>query len=469
MPLDAYEEFVRSKLTTRVPTGIADPPKLGSYLAPFQADLVRWCLQRGRAALFADTGLGKTRAQLEWARVVAEYTSKPVLILAPLAVTEQTAREGAELGIPVKVARSHAAAVPWGITITNYDMLDHFDASAFGAVVLDESSILKNFMGATKRKLLEAFRDTPFKLCASATPAPNDYLELGNHAEFLGVLTSHEMIARWFINDTSTFGTYRLKGHAVEPFFDWVSSWARCVGKPSDVDPSYDDTPYVLPGLDIRTHVLEVNAVEGRADGELFRDHKLSAANLHREKRLTLALRAAKVAELVRAEPDEPWCLWCETDYEADAIREALPEATDLRGSMTREAKTKVLLGFIDGSVRYLITKPKLAGQGLNLQCCARTAYVAPSFSYESDYQSLRRFHRFGQKRVVVAHYVMGHTEIEVWSVMLRKAKQHEAMKAEMFAAMRRSRERVDNRAKEYEPKHVARVPAWLTSERRAA
>lgn len=462
-----YEEFVAKKLVLKSPTGLQDVPPLGDYLFPFQRALVDWCLRRGRAALFAECGMGKTRMQLEWARVVAERTGNPVLILAPLAVSQQTVREGEACGISVTYARKQED-VSGGIVITNYEMLSKFDATSFGGVVLDESSILKSYMGATKRALMAAFERTSFKLCCTATPAPNDHLELGNHAEFLNVLTSHEMIARWFINDTSTFGTYRLKGHAVESFWDWVASWARCASKPSDVG-DFSDLGFVLPELKIVTHVLEVDAINGREEGQLFRDHKMSAANLHREKRMTVDARAAKVASLVNAEPSEPWCLWCETDYEADAIRKVLHEAVDVRGSMSLTKKEEALLSFVDGKTRVLITKPRLAGFGLNFQHCARVAYIAPSFSYESDYQSLRRFHRFGQKRQVEAHYVMAHTEVDVWGTMIRKAQQHEAMRAEMYAAMRRGQERVDNRATEYRPARKAALPSWVQSERKAS
>jgi len=464
-----YEAFCRAKLVVHPPTGIANPPPMPEWLFPFQQDLVRWALERGRAALFADAGMGKTRCQLAWAHAVAEHTGGRVLILAPLAVAPQTVREGADVGVHVTPVRDPSQLPARGIVITNYEMAEKFDPALFAGVVLDESSVLKNYMGARKRFLVESFRSTPFRLCASATPAPNDHLELGNHADFLGVLSSHEMIARWFINDSSTFGTYRLKGHAVASFWDWVNSWARCVGKPSDVRSDYDDSRYCLPGLRIQTHVLDVDVVAGRGEGQLFRDHKMSAASLHREKRITVRERVAKVAELVAAEPDETWCVWCETDYEADALKLAIPEAVEVRGSHTIATKEERLNAFSDGRTRVLITKARIAGAGLNWQHCARVVYVAPSFSYESDYQSLRRFHRFGQAREVVAHYVMAHTEVDVWAVMLRKAQAHEAMKLEMFAATRRAAENRDDGAHWYEPKHMAKIPAWLRSERIAS
>lgn len=461
--MTTYEDFLASKRVVVPEVGLKRIPQLSAALFPFQREAVRWALRRGRAALFEDCGLGKSLQSLEWSRIVASYTKGEVLILAPLAVAGQTVREGEKFGIPVAYAREQAD-VAGPITITNYELLERFDPSRFAGVVLDESSILKNFMGATKRRLLEAFAATPFRLACTATPAPNDHLELGNHAEFLGVLSSHEMIARWFINDTSTFGTYRLKGHAIVPFWDWVASWARCVGRPSDLGKRFSDEGYVLPALQVDKHALEVDVTTGRGE-QLFRAPDLSATSVHREKRLTVGARAAKVAELVRAEPDEQWLIWCETDYEADALVAALPEATDVRGTDTLEQKTTALLGFATGVVRWMITKPKIAALGLNFQSCAHVAFVGPTFSFEQYYQAIRRVWRFGQRRPVRAHVVMAQTEIEVWSVLLRKAADHDAMKASMFEAMRRAQAKSEERAVDYDPQHVGRLPAWLVEQ----
>lgn len=455
-----YEEFIAQKRIVVPDVGLAKTPPLNDKLFPFQKDVVAWALRRGRAALFEDCGLGKTIQQLEWSRCVAEHTGGRVLILAPLAVSGQTVREGKKFGIDVAYARGQGGATG-AVTITNYEMLDHFDPGAFAGVVLDESSIVKAYTGATKTKLLERFAATPYRLACTATPAPNDHLELGNHAEFLGILTSHEMIARWFINDTSTFGTYRLKGHAVVPFWDWVSSWARCVGKPSDLGMAYSDDGYTLPDLKLTKHALEVDVTAGRGE-MLFRAPDLSATSVHKEKRLTVRTRAAKVAELVRAEPDEQWLLWCETDYEADALREALPEATDVRGSDKLETKEAALLGFAAGDVRILLTKPRLAGFGMNFQNCARVAFIGPTFSFEQYYQATRRVHRFGQRRRVEVHVVMAQTEIEIWSILLRKAADHDAMKVSMFEAMRRAQAKEDRSAVAYCPTVKAKFPEWL-------
>ena len=459
-----YAAFVASKLSLAPPTGIVRYiPTLGEHLFPFQRELVTWALRRGRAALFADTGLGKSRMQLEWARAVSKYTmGGRVLILAPLAVAQQTVREGASIGIDVVYAREPSELGT--ISITNYERLDRFALGAsdpeFDAVVLDESSILKAYSGATKRGLLERFAETPFKLACTATPAPNDHLELGNHAEFLRVLSSHEMIARWFINDTSEFGTSRLKGHAIEPFWDWVSSWAACVGRPSDL--GYPDDGYALPPLELVPELVDVDLTDGRGDA-LFRMPSLSATAVHAEKRRTAPARAARVAEILHREPGEPWIVWCDTDYDADAVRALVPDAVDLRGSETAETKERKLLDFTDGKIRVLVTKPKIAGFGLNWQHCARMAFAGATFSYEGFYQAVRRCWRFGQRRPVRAHVAMAPTELAVFDVMKRKQGEHEAMKREMYAAARRARELRDDSAKLYRPTHDGRLPKWMT------
>ncbi len=456
--LAEYEAFLSDKRPALEAHGFR-VDALASHLFPFQHDIVEWALERGRAAIFAECGLGKTAMQLEWARHVAERG--PVLILAPLAVAQQTVREGKRFGVDVVYARDTDAAGDAPIAITNYERLDRFDLRKYSGVVLDESSILKSFMGATKRALVDACREVPFRLACTATPAPNDHLELGNHAEFLGVMQSHEMIARWFINDTSTFGTYRLKGHAVEAFWDWVASWAMCVGAPSDL--GHDDADFALPELRLVPHRLEVDLLEDRG-ATLFRIPELSATAVHKEKRRTIAARAARLAELVGAEPNEQWLVWCETDYEADALRAAMPDAVEVRGSHTLERKEAAALGFVDGNVRVLISKPSIFGFGLNFQQCARAAFVGATFSYETFYQAIRRCWRFGQKRPVDVHVTMASTEASVWSILSAKRDGHDEMRAQMSAAMRRARAR-DAHLRRYVPAAPMRIPRWLRSE----
>lgn len=454
-----YSDFIAGKRVV-VPEAGFEPLPLVAPMAPFQAQNVRWTIRRGRAALFLDTGMGKTRQYLEWARQVALHTDLPVLVLAPLAVAHQTVREGARVGIAASYARDASEAGAASIVVTNYERLDRFEPVAFGGVVLDESGILKSYSGTTKRAIFAAFERTPYKLACSATPAPNDHLELGNHAEFLGVMSSHQMIARWFINDTSTFGTYRLKGHAVESFWDWVSSWAAMAALPSDLG-DFDDSGYVLPPLTTTVHEVDADVVDRGDALTLFRIPDLNATSIHAEKRRTVEARARRVAELVAAEPGEQWLVWCDTDYEADALAAAIPGAVDVRGSDSPDDKEKALIAFADSEIRILITKPKLAGFGLNFQQCARVAFVGATFSFESFYQSIRRAWRFGQTRPVNAHVVMASTERAVWDVLQRKTGDFERMKREMLSAARRSRQQASP-TDVYAPSRPATLPRWM-------
>ena len=454
---DPYVALLERKHSALPAAGLASMPRLHPKLFGYQREAVEWALQLGRAALFFDCGLGKTACQVTWAQAVVNALGRPALILAPLAVSQQTVREGVKFDVPVTYCED-MSQVTAGVNITNYERVDRFDSGAFGSVVLDESSILKAYSGPTKRALCDAFANTPFRLCCSATPAPNDHMELGNHAEFLSVMTSHEMLARWFLNDTTTAGNYRLKGHAVVPFWDWVTSWARCAGKPSDV--GHSDDGFVLPELHVHEHVIGVDMLEDRGD-QLFRMPEMTATSVHREKRRTAGARAAGVAAAVRAEPSEQWLVWTDTDYEADALKDALPEAVDVRGGAAASAKERALLDFADGAIRFLITKPKLAGLGMNFQQCARVAFVGPSFSFEQYYQAVRRVWRFGQTRPVHVHIFMAQSEAAVWGVVRRKADGHETMKQEMFAAAKRALMR-ESRTVSYQPRHRAALPAWL-------
>lgn len=430
------------------------------WMFPFQNHAVQWALAGGRRALFEDTGLGKSRQQLAFADRVQRHTGGRVLILAPLAVGPQTVAEAESVGLEgVAFSRSPDTTTA-RIVVTNYDNLDKFDAVEVAGVVLDESSILKSFMGSTKLALCERFAATPFRLACTATPAPNDILEIGNHSEFLGILSSHQMIARWFINDTTEMGKYRLKGHAVGPFWDWVASWALCAGKPSDIGP-FDDTRYNLPPLNLHKHVVETDIVSGAAEGSLFRMGGLSATKIHGEKRLTTTARAAKVAELIAAEPDEPWLVWCETNYEAEAVMAAVPHAVEVSGSMSSDVKAERLLGFCKGGV--LLTKPKIAGLGMNWQHCARVVFAGGSYSFEAFYQAVRRCWRFGQTRPVDAHVILAFTEQALWEVVSGKADAHDSMKLAMFAASRRAQSR-HSAMRDYHPTHVGRLPSWLVS-----
>lgn len=454
-----YHEFLSRKMVTAPASGFEVPEaEINSKLFRFQKAIVRWALRRGRAAIFADCGLGKTGMQLEWADHVYRRTLRPVLVLAPLAVAAQTQREGQKFSIPVHVCRGQADVRP-GVNIANYEMLEHFDPSAFGGVVLDESSILKNFTGKTKQALEAAFNETPYRLCCTATPAPNDHLELGNHAQFLGVMPSNEMISRWFINDTMQAGSYRLKGHAEADFWRWVSGWAVSLSKPSDL--GFDDAGFILPPLYIHTHVVEVDLTADRGD-QLFRTPELSSTKLHEEKRRTVGERAAQVADLVHETPGA-WVVWCDTDYEADALKQRIREAIEVRGSMPLAEKERNLERFSTGEARVLITKPRICGFGMNWQHCSQMAFVGLSYSYEALYQALRRSWRFGQQDPVAAHVVMAESEGPVLETIRRKQADHEEMKRAMTTAMRETQLDGEARRRVLAPvaSDVARGQGW--------
>lgn len=453
-----YGAFLRGKEVRALMNGMARVPALSPHLFDHQRDVVEFLLKAGRGAAFLDTGMGKTAVEMEYGRQVVESTNRPVLLLAPMAVGKQHQREAERFGVDAKAIRDPSEITGPRIYITNYERLHLFDRHQFSGVMLDESSIVKSFTGKTTKALIEFAADMRWRLAATATPAPNDHMELGQHSQFLGVMSSSEMLSRWFIADQTEMGRYRLKRHGIKPYWSWVASWARCVGKPSDL--GYSDDGFQLPPLNVHRHVVDTDLTAG-ADGMLFRIPDTSATSIHKEKRLTAAGRAAKIAELVNAEPGEAWMVWVETDYDADAIMALLPDAIEVRGSMKPEMKEERLDAFTRGDIRVLVSKPSIAGFGLNWQHCARTAFVGLSFSYEMFYQAVRRFWRFGQKRPVECHIAMAETETAIWQTIQRKRDDHEAMKLEMFDAMRR--EVIARGVKNaYVPLESARFPAWL-------
>jgi len=425
-----YQTFIDQKQIATVFRG-HEPGNLNPHLADFQRAITTWAVRLGRAALFEDTGLGKTVQQCAWAEEVSRHTQGDVMIFAPLCVAHQTVKEGAKFGITVNYCRSQEG-VKRGINITNYEMLDKFDMTQFAGVVLDESSLLKSFMGKTKRALIDACATIPYRLACTATPSPNDYLELGNHAEFLGIMPSNEMIMRFFTNDTMEAGSYILKPHAAGKFWAWLASWSVCISNPSDM--GYDGSAYVLPEL--RQTFVDIST-EGLppTEGSLFRSVTISATEIHKEGRLTAERRAAKVAELVN-ESIEPWLVWCNTNYEADALKGLIPEAVDLRGSDSIDDKERALDGFCDGSIRVLITKPSIAGMGLNLQHCRNMAFVGLTYSYEDYYQAIRRCWRFGQTQEVNCYVMAADSERAILDAVRRKEDQHNIMKTEMVMAI---------------------------------
>lgn len=466
MSLADYHASIAKKATSFEPRGLADVPALSSALKPHQAHCVDFALRAGSAALFLDTGLGKTFAALEWGRVIVEHTNRPVLMLAPLAVAGQHQREAERFGIDAIAIREPTEISGPRIYITNYDRLAKFDVAMFAGVILDESSILKGMNGKTSSALIASFQHTPFRLACTATPAPNDHAELGQHSEFLGALSSTQMLTRWFLHDSADTGTWRMKGHAVRDFWSWVASWSRCVSKPSDL--GFVDDGYELPALDITRHVVKADRsldVGQEKDGQarLFRMPDTSATAIHREKRITADARAEMIAKAVAADPAEPWVVWCDTDYEADALAALLPAAVEVRGSMSPDDKEDRLTSFSTGQARIIITKPSVAGFGLNWQHCARMAFVGLSFSYEGYYQAIRRCWRFGQARPVQVHIACADTEEAIFSVISRKAGDHDAMKAEMAAAMRRA-VRIEREQAAYRPTRQVHLPEWIAA-----
>lgn len=463
--LSAYHDLVARKHVAFEPRGLTAVPSLNGALKDHQAHCVEFALRCGSAALFLDTGLGKTFCAEEWGRVIVEATNRPVLMLAPLAVSAQHEREGERFGIDVKAVREPDEITIPRVYVTNYERLARFEVDEFAGIILDESSILKSFMGKTTRTLIETFSRTPYRLACTATPAPNDHVELGSHAEFLGSMAQNQMLQRWFLHDSADTGTWRMKGHAVEDFWSWVASWSRCVSLPSDL--GFSDDGYALPPLNLHRHVVKADRSIGDTGAEkcgqarLFRIPDTSATSIHKEKRLTTDARADVIAAKVAAEPDEPWVLWCDTDYEADALTARISGAIEVRGSMSPDEKERRLVAFSSGQARAIVTKPSVAGYGLNWQHCARVGFVGLSFSYESFYQAIRRCWRFGQTRPVEAHIACADTEEAIWHVVNRKSGDHDAMKSQMTAAMRRA-SRGSERAVPYAGATAPILPSWM-------
>lgn len=437
-----YDEFIASKSRHRIASGF-EPKPIKAKLFDWQKSVVRWAVRNGCAALFEECGLGKTLQQLEWARQVQNHTLAPVLILTPLAVAHQTAAEGKKFGITTKVVQSQGEVGKSGIWITNYEKLEHFDPGAFSGVVLDESSCLKAFTGKTRIALTAAFSKTPYRLCCTATPSPNDYTEFGQHAEFLSVCTPAQMLATFFVNDTFNTGDWRLKKHAEGEFWKWVASWACCVSRPSDI--GFKDDGYDLPPLQMHTETVDIDESLDAGE-ELFRHATLSATTIHREMRMTSEARAQRVAQVVATSPDEQWLVWCNTNDEADKLAAAIPGCTEVRGSDTALHKERAVADFLSGKIRTLVSKSSIFGFGLNLQNCSHMAFVGLSYSFEDLYQALRRCYRFGQTREVHAHIVQARTEGAILQTIQRKIDQHTAMQKEMKKA---SAAFAENRIKE--------------------
>jgi SNF2-related domain/Helicase conserved C-terminal domain len=424
-----YQEFLAAKTRAAGQHGTpCSPEDTNPFLHAWQRQIVAWAVRTGRAAIWADTGLGKTVMQVEWARLSTPAGMR-ALIVAPLAVCQQTVREAAKVGVDVRYARGDAHAHDPGIWITNYEMVERFDPRDLHTVVLDESSVLKDVTTKTRDLLIDHFAAVPRKLACSATPAPNDVAELANHAEFLGAATRREMLSTYFVHDQDG---WRPKGHARAPMFRWMSGWAIALRKPSDID--YSDDGYVLPELRITPHLLPVDVIP---DGQLFATDLGGVGGRAKVRRSTLQARCRTAADLVAAEPDEPWLLWCGLNDEADTLAGLIPGAVNVHGSMTPEAKAEQLLAFADGNTRYLITKPGIAAFGLNWQHCARMVFVGLSDSYEQYYQAIRRCYRYGQTRAVHVHIVLSDLEGQIATNVTRKERDAARFTGELVAQMR--------------------------------
>ena len=434
--IKSYNEFLEKKKIHCIESGFnVEDNDLNPALFPFQKYCVKRALASGKFALFEDCGLGKTIQQLEWSLKVNQHMNRPVLILAPLAVVGQTIKEGDKFGYKVSELRTMDDFKPESssIFITNYDNLDNVDVSFFGGVVLDESSILKNFQGKTRTAIIEAFRQTPYKLACTATPSPNDTTEICNHAEFLDIMSRTELLAMYFIHDGGSTSDWRLKGHAVQMFWDFVSTWAVMLNRPSDI--GYDNSGYDLPPLNVIQCVVET---EKRDNGMLFNDCAVNATDFHKELRLTYKVRLDKVAEIVN-NSDDNFIIWIGHDEEGKYLRSILPDAVEVKGSDSKEYKKEKLLGFGNGDFRLLITKLKIAQFGLNYQNCHNQIFASLDFSFEATYQGIRRSYRFGQSEQVNIYLISTDTMQNVKNIFDEKQKSFRDMQNSMTLAMNRN------------------------------
>ena len=417
----SYLDFLQTKQKTHILSGFdVDEKQLNNKMFDFQKFIVKRALKAGKYAIFADCGLGKTLMQLEWANQVCKETKSKVLILAPLAVVGQTIQEGLKFGIDMS-----------NIDVQNYEQLDNIDCSIYSGVVLDESSILKNFEGATKKQIIDNFISTPYKLACTATPSPNDPMELGNHSEFLDVMSRNEMLAMYFVHDGGETAKWRLKGHAVKMFYQFVGSWAIMLNKPMDI--GFEMTGYDLPKLNLLENQIKTPK---RDNGSLFNDAIISATNFNQELRLTKIERLDEVVKIINEKPDENFIIWIKQNEEGEMLKKLLPNAVEVKGSDSNEWKKEKLLGFANNEFRILITKTKIASFGMNYQNCRNQIFASLDFSFEGLYQAIRRSYRFGQKNEVNIYLITTDTMANVKQAIDTKQKQFEIMQDEMAKAV---------------------------------
>lgn len=459
--MSAYLQFLERKAVTDPLTGFDPVNPLPSVLFPFQADIVRWALRRGRAALFAGTGLGKSLMELSWAEAVHAETGKDILHLAPLAVSAQMAREADKFGITARTVQSQADCEP-GTNITNYQKLQHFDLSRFGGVILDESSILKSTDGHYRTRLIELCQQIPFRLAATATPAPNDFMELGNHAEFLGIMSYTDMLATFFTHDGGDTKKWRLKGHAENEFWKWMASWAVMLRKPSDL--GYPNEGYDLPPLKFQQHTVGVDYAPNVETGLLFPMQAETLQERIAARRATVADRVALAASITPA--DRPFVWWCNLNAESELLTKLIPDAVETKGSDSDEVKERKLLDFSEGRTRVLVSKPSVCGFGMNWQHCADTGFVGLNDSFEQFYQAIRRFWRFGQTKPVNCHIIASEIEGATVANIRRKEADADRMAASMVMHMADlSSKAVRGMVRDtpnYNPQQPVILPEWL-------
>ena len=460
-----YEEFLKRKEVQYVPSGF-DCNEPNPYLFDYQNDVVRWALRKGKCAIFSDCGSGKTRMQLAWAQKVHEHTGKPILILAPLAVTQQTKREGEACKITVNVVRNQDQCVN-GINITNYEMLQHFDAKQFVGIVLDESSIIKHKEGKFRQMIQDLFEETPFKLCCTATPAPNDFMELGTHAQFLGVMKQTEMLATFFVHDGGKTQNWRLKRHAEKKFFEWVAGWACCFRRPQDI--GYEQDGYDLPELRVHEESVESKGTE-LIDGQMMMFAPVGKTLLERRsaRRNSLEDRVARAAEIANG-TDEQVLVWCDLNRESKALAKAIGGSVEVEGNMNLEDKENGVVGFLTGKYRVLVSKPSIAGFGINAQNCHIEIFVGLSDSFEQYFQAVRRCWRFGQTKPVDVYIIISDAEGAVKENIARKQADAERMTDELIeftkeflkSDLRQTERDVD----EYYAFEKMEVPTWIVTD----
>lgn len=453
-----YQQFLESKRMTNPDTGFEpDMSLFPEEMFDFQRDCCAFSLKKGRSALFLGTGLGKSLISLAWADQVCKHTGGDVLILAPLAVAPQTVREGQKFGIDVNYCIGQSGIKP-GINITNYEMLEHFDTHHFAGVVLDEAGILKNFSGKVRNQIIDSFCRTQYKLSCTATPSPNDHMELGNQCEFLGIMNYSEMLATYFVHDGGDTSKWRVKGHAVEAFWQWVSSWAVMMQNPRDL--GYDGSLFDLPPLNMVQHTVtpKSSRFQGRGVAKTLNDRRDA-------RRESLNERVAKAAEIVN-DSDETWLVWCDLNVESEQLSKMIPGSVEVRGSDKPEYKEKTSMDFCEGKIKILVSKPSIFGMGLNYQHCHNMIFCGLSDSFEALYQSIRRCWRFGQNHQVNVHVITSEAEGAVVQNIKEKEKRFNEMLSGMISASQEiTKENIRGSYRmsdEYDPQEKMVVPSWI-------